>query len=1052
MNRLAFARLLVAALMAGGSSWSLAQAERDGAAPARRSAVLEISLRSETGGTDLPFTFGQALRQGDVPLGSTLQGADLPGLQVVVKNRWPDGSAKFAIVSARIELPAEKWRDVTLRLAGEAQRAAPLATSELKSVSATVQFGSFGTAAWTASDWGTPAQTWISGPEMSSWLYRKPIGNDAHLVAWIEVRAYRGGRIEFLPWIENGYLNVPSPGARSGVASFLLNGSERFAQPLHLLNHQRAVLAGGTTLTHWLGADPRIDVRHDVAYLAATRIVPHYRGRTRPGSPLFSRLPSAYVPLAKASFPDGMGAGGYDASIGLLPEWDVAYLTSNGDPRAYRSVLINGYAAGRYGIHYRDETTQRQLRFSKYPRLVMGPGSGVASIGASTANAYTPTPSGEAPPTYKSSHHPSMGFMAYLLSGREYYLAETQFLASANFLKNGDATRRGSEGVFETAAGANTTRGAAWAIRTLAQAATITPDGDAMKAEFVASLDANIAYYHHRYVETPANPLGLVQPYSSYSNTDPWTSSVWMDDFVTATFGYLKDLQACRSELRAPLDRFLAWKYRSVVGRLGGSGEDQYSYRYAAQYTLPYAKTLTADWAKGSGPWYASWGEVARAMGLPTSGEPGESLVSGHPLAATGYWSNLLPAISYAVDDGAPGATEAWHRIVSASNFAAQARGYDDAPVWGVEPRGESREGSKAPAAPADAASRPARTSQAPLTLVPVSTQPMPSALAELRPGQWLELPDTKIRSVLPDPPQRGSPRAIVTAWNGGTVDTRRGRLLVWGGGHADYWGNEMYALDLASLAVKRIVEPSPDTAKADCKSALPDGEPVSRHTYDGLAYIAHADSLFSVDGSKSPCGFGETATWTYDFGAKRWSLALALSPTRSHYGTMAVYDAQSKQVYVKDTTSFFAYSPESNRYTKLNGEDQPVDYHLSATIDTKRRKFVMLGDGVQVIDLVTHRMTTMKTTQTPALATSRQSPGVAYDPVADRIVAWHGGSEVYALDMDSGVWTQVANNAGPAAPAPVQGTFGRWGYVPQYRVFALVNDIDQNGWVFRLR
>ena len=40
----------------------------------------------------------------------------------------------------------------------------------------------------------------------------------------------------------------------------------------------------------------------------------------------------------------------------------------------------------------------------------------------------------------------------------------------------------------------------------------------------------------------------------------------------------------------------------------------------------------------------------------------------------------------------------------------------------------------------------------------------------------------------------------IVYAWSGGTVDTVKGRLLVWGGGHSDYWGNELYALDVASL------------------------------------------------------------------------------------------------------------------------------------------------------------------------------------------------------------------------------------------------------------
>jgi len=319
-----------------------------------------------------------------------------------------------------------------------------------------------------------------------------------------------------------------------------------------------------------------------------------------------------------------------------------------------------------------------------------------------------------------------------------------------------------------------------------------------------------------------------------------------------------------------------------------------------------------------------------------------------------------------------------------------------------------------------------------------------------MEPGQWMELPNTKIRSVLPSPEQRGYSPYLVQAWNGGTVDTARNRLLVWGGGHADYWGNEMYALDLASLTIGRITDPSVHTAAATCTPALPDGTPTSRHTYDALTYIAHADRFFASNGSLSPCGFGQSDTWTYDFGAGTWQLMTTSNPTQA-YGTMSVYDPLTKLVYVKDTQGFFSYSLESNTYTKLNTTDQIVDYHLSATIDSSRRKFVMIGNGVQVVDLNTNQLTTMSTSNAPAFVTGQQSPGVAYDPIADRIVAWHGGGNVYALNMDTGVWTQVATNAGPTANAPAQGTFGRWGYVPQYRVFALINDIDQNAWVFRL-
>ncbi|MCC6992581.1 MAG: hypothetical protein IT181_26495, partial [Acidobacteria bacterium] len=53
----------------------------------------------------------------------------------------------------------------------------------------------------------------------------------------------------------------------------------------------------------------------------------------------------------------------------------------------------------------------------------------------------------------------------------------------------------------------------------------------------------------------------------------------------------------------------------------------------------------------------------------------------------------------------------------------------------------------------------------------------------------------------------------------------------------------------------------------------------------------------------------------------------------------------------------------------------------------------------------------------TPAFVTARQSPGIAFDPVANRIVAWHGGNAVYALDLATAAWTQVAAGIGPNVP-----------------------------------
>ncbi|WP_156901946.1 hypothetical protein [Azohydromonas australica] len=648
--------------------------------------IAKLGVVSPTSGSLLPFTVGQPLIQGAVPAKWGIV-ADVPEFQCVIKNRWPDGSAKFAICSGRVDMVAGKFRSLQLS-SSPVSASSVLSTGVLKAagMTASVQFGAFGTARWSVLDWDRPFQQWVAGPQMSSWIYRKPIGPDPHLVAWLEVRAYKGGHIEVLPWVENGYLTVPGPNEKSGIATFTLGGTERFSRPLTLLNHQRVVLAEGSALTHWLYADPQVTPRHDVKYFMATRLVPNYQANTHSRSRIFDRLVTTYEPLAVANHAPGMGMAGYHSSIGLLPEWDVAYLSSGADPRAYAAVLVNGYAAGRYGIHYRDERTNRPLSFASHPNLVMSYGSGVSDIGTSSSNQVTPVPSGATPPRFATSHHPSLGYMAYLVTGWNYFMEENQFVATTNYLKQGDTNRQKSRGVMLSYSAALTPRGAAWAERSLAQAAAITPDDDPLHAQFSASVDANIEYYHGHYVAKSHNPLGLVQPYGSFNPNIPLKFQIWMDDFFTASFGYLKDLEVHSAALQSKLDAFLAWKYRAVVGRLGGSGVAEFAYPYAAQYTVNYAPSGRVDWAGGEGPWYSSWGAVARSMEIPTNGEPGSALAVGYPNDPTSYWGNLAPALAYAVDHNAKGGKRAWLLMTSASNYPALAVRFDDAPVWSVWP------------------------------------------------------------------------------------------------------------------------------------------------------------------------------------------------------------------------------------------------------------------------------------------------------------------------------------------------------------------------------
>lgn len=476
--------------------------------------ITSFTLTSSSTRSAAPFAIGHAFKQGDVPAGSQLV-ADFTDFQVTPKNVWGDGSLKFAIVAGRVGVSAGVPLAVAMSI-GTPAAGTVLNTASLKAtgIVASVSAGVFGSTAWATTDWDAPFMTLVFGPRMSSWTYRKAIGTDPHLVAWLEVRLWAGGEVEVLPWVENGYLLVANPSNKAETYTFSLGGAQRFSASLDILNHTRTPLVSGTAFAYWLGADPLIIPSHNSAYLQSTKVSPKYSAVA--SESILASLPSSYLPFQQGNYSPSMGMPGYHPSIGILPQWDVAYITSS-DPRAYAAVVANGYSAGRFGIHFRDETTNRPIKFSSYPKLVCDSSSGVIHTGLSSTNFTTPTATGTTPPGWTDTHSPSVGFVPYLVTGRFYFAEQMQFAATTNYLLNGDLNRQDSAGIFLSSSGSNTTRGVAWAIRTLAQAAALTPDTDPLQVELVNSTSSNIDWNHTRYVATPNNPQGFVQPYSDYT-------------------------------------------------------------------------------------------------------------------------------------------------------------------------------------------------------------------------------------------------------------------------------------------------------------------------------------------------------------------------------------------------------------------------------------------------------------------------------------------------------------------------------------------------------
>jgi hypothetical protein len=333
----------------------------------------------------------------------------------------------------------------------------------------------------------------------------------------------------------------------------------------------------------------------------------------------------------------------------------------------------------------------------------------------------------------------------------------------------------------------------------------------------------------------------------------------------------------------------------------------------------------------------------------------------------------------------------------------------------------------------------------------------------------WQQLTNTSLKSVCPANSFGGinyafadKCGAVITAWNGAVADTTRNRLIIWGGGHGDYSGNEVYSLNLgtASPTMTRLTNPSDFTQNSGClDSNVVDGTPVSRHTYSGIVYLPVQDQMFSFGGSPAPCGGFSGRTYTLDLSqaTPTWRAmdpVNGYNPTSVYWTGSAIcgYDPNTQTVICTSSDIFLRYNPATNTYTRLSS-DQHVPYAASGVIDTKRKRFVFMGveyesstPRVVAVDLssgssFTAQDWSSQVTGCDALA-GASYPGLIYDPVLDRIVGWpNAGNTVYLFDPDQKTCTAQTFPNGPSNTlASTTGTFGRFQYFPGWNAYAVVS------------
>ena len=201
-------------------------------------------------------------------------------------------------------------------------------------------------------------------------------------------------------------------------------------------------------------------------------------------------------------------------------------------------------------------------------------------------------------------------------------------------------------------------------------------------------------------------------------------------------------------------------------------------------------------------------------------------------------------------------------------------------------------------------------------------------------------------------------------SWGGGTYDTDRDQLIVWGGGHTNCSGNEVYAfgpLTAATPTWKRLTNPSNPPAMNT--NYAPDGRPTTRHTQDSIAYMSgwgsrpsHNKMMNCVATGFWPNGYTGTQGDLFDFTVngftgEPWSRT-ALPPATVFPGATCVFNPVTNRVWYHTVGGYYnngvyqapglsEYNPDTNTWTPRARYD--VYSNESGTVDTTRNLLAVI-------------------------------------------------------------------------------------------------------------
>ena len=147
-----------------------------------------------------------------------------------------------------------------------------------------------------------------------------------------------------------------------------------------------------------------------------------------------------------------------------------------------------------------------------------------------------------------------------------------------------------------------------------------------------------------------------------------------------------------------------------------------------------------------------------------------------------------------------------------------------------------------------------------------VATSPMLPIIYAMPVGSWAKVNQNVFQSVWTPEDLRpltlgliSDPGHLISAWSGFAWDANRGDLMIFGGGHANYSGNDIYRWRSSTLMWERASLPSEVTLVSAplLFNAIdgPNAAPIAAHTYQNNVFLPIADRFMTWGGASYNVG-----------------------------------------------------------------------------------------------------------------------------------------------------------------------------------------------------